>query len=127
MSPKKAKTNLLLTERALQDIAEIESYSIEHFGRKAAGKYISDIEAALSRLQESPTLLRAEEELHPELQFYQVNKHLLVCDVQRDAIFLLTVIHASRDIPSRLAEMQPNLALEVELLHQKLTDRKKKR
>lgn len=127
MNARKARPNLLLTERALHDIAEIERYSIERFGRKAAGKCIGDIEAALSRLQESPTLLEVGEDLHPELQFYQVHKHLLVCDVQQGTIFVLTVIHASRDIPSRLAEMQPNLALEVELLHQKLANRKKQR
>lgn len=127
MSAKKAKSNLLLTERALHDIAEIERYSIEQFGRKTANRYIKDIEAALSRLQENPTLLRAEEDLHAELQSYRVNKHLLVCDVQQGTIFLLTVIHASRDIPTRLAEMQPNLTLEVELLHEKLAHRRKNR
>ena len=38
-------------------------------------------------------------------------------------IFMLsavTVIHASRDIPSRLAELQPSLLAEVELLRRKL-------
>jgi hypothetical protein len=45
---------------------------------------------------------------------------MLVCDVQPKAIFLLTVIHASRDIPSRLAELAPTLAAEVELLHKQL-------
>ncbi|MCA9173259.1 MAG: type II toxin-antitoxin system RelE/ParE family toxin [Planctomycetales bacterium] len=127
MSDRKTKANLLLTERALHDISEIEQYSTEQFGKKAASKYISDIEAALARLQESPKLLRVDEGLHPKLQLYQVNKHLLVCDVQQNTTFLLTVIHASRDIPSRLAEMQPNLAVEVEILHQKLATRKKKR
>lgn len=127
MSAKKAKSKLLLTERALHDIAEIERYWIEQFGRKTANRYIKDIEEALSRLQENPILLRAEEDLHGELQFYRVNKHLLVCDVQQGTIFLLTVIHASRDILNCLAEMQPNLTLEVELLRKKLANRRKNR
>lgn len=126
MSVKKAKSNLLLTERALRDIAEIERFSISKWGKKTAAKYISDLEAALSLLQENCALLRAEEDLHLELRFYRVNKHLLVCDVQQNTIFLLTVSHASRDIPSRLAEMQPSLTMEVELLHQKLAKRKKR-
>jgi hypothetical protein len=49
----------------------------------------------------------------------------LVCDVQPRGIFLLTIVHASRDIPSHLAEMQPTLAAETELLHDKLRQRKK--
>ena len=95
-------------------------------GVDQAAKYISDIETGLTLLQESSALLRAEEELHPELRFYRVNKHVLVCDVQQDTIFLLTVNHASRDIPSRLAEMQPSLMMEIELLHQKLAKGKKR-
>ncbi len=124
MSVRKTKSKLLLTERTLRDIAEVERHSISDWGKKTAAKNISDIEAALSLLQENSALLRAEEGLHPELRFYRVNKHVLVCDVQNKTIFLLTVIHASRDIPSRLAEMQPSLTMEVELLRQKLAKRK---
>jgi hypothetical protein len=51
---------------------------------------------------------------------------LLVCDRQPQAVFLLTVIHASRDILGRLAELAPTLASETELLHEQL-ERKKSR
>jgi len=126
VSVEKTRANLFLTERALRDIAEIERFSISKWEKNAAARYISDIEAGLSRLQENSSLLRAEEDLHPELRFYRVNKHLLVCDVRQDTIFLLTVVHASRDIPSRLAEMQPSLTLEVELLHEQLGKRNRR-
>jgi plasmid stabilization system protein ParE len=111
---------LLITEQALHDIADIEEYSVAQWGKRAATKYLSDIEAALARVQEKPELLRPEEGFHPALLFYSVNKHLLVCDIQPNAMFLLTVIHASRDIPSRLAELAPTLAAEVELLRSQL-------
>jgi toxin ParE1/3/4 len=127
VSRRSANTKLLLTERALHDIAEIEAYSESEWGKRTADKYLADLEAALRRIQEMPDLLRPEKELHPDLRFYRVNKHLLVCDVQPKAIFVLTVIHASRDIPSRLAEIQPTLAAEVELLHRKLNQEKKPR
>lgn len=120
MSARKAKTKLFLTARALRDIAEVERFSITQFGKRTADKYIAELEAALIRLQENPGLLHVEEELHPALQFYRAKKHLLVCDVQPEAIFLLTVVHASRDIPSRLSELEPTLALESTLLHKKL-------
>ncbi len=127
MSRRLANTKLLLTERALRDIAAIETYSVTEWGRRTADKYIADLEAALMQIREKPDLLRPEKELHPDLCFYRVNKHLLVCDVQPKAVFVLTVIHASRDIPSRLAEIQPTLAAEVELLHMKLDQAKKPR
>lgn len=123
---KKATVKLLIAERALQDIAGIEEYSIIQWGKRTATKYISDIEAALVRMQANPELLRPEEGFHPALSFYRVNKHLLLCDVQPKAIFLLTVIHASRDIPSRLAELAPTLAAEVELLHERLKRERKR-
>lgn len=119
------KARLLLTERARSDIREIETYSIAEWGKRTASNYISDLEAALMRVQERPDLLRPEEGLHPKLCFYRVNKHLLVCDVQRKAIVVLTVIHASRDIPSHLAELVPALTAEVELLHKKLSQKKR--
>jgi len=73
-------------------------------------------------LQEKPDLLRPEENLHSDLHFYRVNTQLFVCDMQPKVIFLLTVIHASRDIPNRLAELAPTLVAEVELelLHEQL-------
>ena len=120
MNAKKPTSDLLLTERALCDIADIERGSIVQWGKTTAAKYIRDIEAAFSLLQENSALLRSEAELHSELRFYRVNKHVLVCDVQQNTIIVLTVIHASRDIPSRLAEMQPTLTMEIEMLHQRL-------
>jgi hypothetical protein len=74
-----------------------------------------------------PDLLKQDLDLHPALRFYRVNKHLLVCDVHSKSIVVLTVIHASMDIPIRLAELQPTLAAEVELLRRKLQRGKPKK
>lgn len=114
------QVKLLIAQRALRDLAEIEAYSIDAWGAQTAARYLEDIEAALVRILEKPDLLRPEAGLHPRLSFYRVNKHLLVCDRQPKAVFLLTVIHASRDIPSRLAELAPTIATETNLLHQQL-------
>lgn len=124
MSAKKAK--LLIAQRALRDIREIESFSIAEWGKATAARYLEDIEMALLRIQEEPELLRPEESFHPQLSFYRVNKHLLVCDRQPKEIFLLAVIHVSRDIPSRLAELAPTLAAETELLHAQLKQQTKR-
>ena len=133
MNAKKAAAHVALTHNAAEDIANIETYSIAEWGERTALKYVADIEAALERLRTHPDLLRPEERFHPDLMFYRVNKHLLVCDVYDGTIIVLAVIHASRDIPSRLAELQPTLVAEVELLRAQLrraqqnTPRQKKR
>ena len=126
MSSKKAR-RLALTQSALASINEIEQYSIENWGRKVAARYIEDLEAGLLRIQEQSDLLRPQPEFHPDLCFYRINKHLLVCDLQKTSIIVLAVIQASQDIPERLAELEPTLAKEVELLHKKLQDAERNR
>ena len=116
----KKPLRLALTQSALASINEIEQYSIENWGKKVAARYIDDLEAGLIRIQEQPDLLRPQPDFHPDLRFYRVNKHQLVCDLQKTSIIVLAVIHASQDIPERMAELQPTLAKEVELLHKKL-------
>lgn len=111
---------LLLTQHALQDIQAIYEFSVEHWGKRAAEKYLDEIEAGLERVKSQPSLLRTEPELHAALTFYRVKKHLLVCDVSSESIVVLTIVHASMDIPKRLVELQPTLAAEVELLRRRL-------
>ncbi len=118
---------LFLTERALQDIREIETYSIERWGADTAERYVTQIEAALDRVTERPDLLREEPEFCDVLRFYRVEKHVLVADVQDRAIYVLTLLHTSMDIPRRLAELLPQLSLEARLLHDKVASVKKKR
>jgi toxin ParE1/3/4 len=117
---RRTTSKLLLTQRALQDIQGIFEYFAERWGKRAAEKYLNDIESGLDRVKAQPDILRPEPDLHAALTFYRVNKHLLVCDMQPESIVVLTVVHASMDIPTRLAELQPTLASEVELLHRRL-------
>jgi toxin ParE1/3/4 len=114
------KTRVLLTQRALCDLADIERYSIEQWGKRTASRYLSDLEAGLARIREKPELLRAEEGFHASLRFYPVNKHFFVCDVLSETVFVLTVLHGSMDISSRLHELSPTLSQEAEMLHRKL-------
>jgi plasmid stabilization system protein ParE len=116
-----------LTDRTLQDLVSIKDYSIDVWGKKVAAGYMGDFKSALQRISDNPGLLRSEPNLHEYLYSYRVKKHLLVCDIQTTAIFVLTVLNASMDIPERLLELEPTLKLEVEMLHQQLAKSKKKK
>lgn len=120
----RSRIGLLLTQRALRDLREIQAYSHTEFGRKAADRYLDDLNEGLQRITGDPTLPIFVPDLHPALRFYRVRKHLLACDVQPKSIVVLAVIHASMDIPERLAELQPKLSQEVELLHRQLAGRR---
>lgn len=113
-------TRVFLTERALSDLDGIERYSIKQWGRKVVDRYLGDIAAALDRIRDQPEILRLEPEFALGLHFYRVNKHILVCDVNQRLIIVLTVIHTSMDLPTRLQELEPQLMAEVEFLRNKL-------
>ena len=56
--------SIKLTDRAFNDLAEIENYSIKKWGNKVANKYLGDIEASLNLLQDNAGLLQ---KLEPSL------------------------------------------------------------
>lgn len=128
MSRKKSRPiDVRLTQRALQDIRGIEAYSTERWGARVAAKYIGEFEAALGRLAQRPELAQPEPQFHAALRFYRVGSHLFACDVREDCVFVLTVVHAVMDLPTRLAELQPQLVIETKLLEEQLTHVEAKR
>ncbi|MGF1531066.1 MAG: type II toxin-antitoxin system RelE/ParE family toxin [Puniceicoccaceae bacterium] len=111
------KVSLRLSRRAVLDIQQIETYSVEKWGAKVAAEYLKSIEAALNLLREDPSLLRAKPEFSPSLSFYRVRQHFLVCATFEDQIFVLTVKHGAMDLPNRIAEIEPQLHREAAMLH----------
>ena len=93
---------------------------MDWWGRRVADEYLAAISAALDRLKKNPALLQLESHFAPGLYFYQVKKHLLVCDYSDVGVIVLTVLHATIDIPSRLADLEPRLAVEIAMLREKL-------
>lgn len=120
MTRQNRSSQVELTRRALRDLVEIERYSVKEWGRKTADEYLSDIEAALERLAQNPALLQVEPDITHGLSLYRVRKHYLVCDYQHDLIIVLTVIHTSMDLHSRLLKLEPRLEWESHILRTKL-------
>lgn len=118
-SRKKERLEVILTERALSDLCEIEDFSIQKWGRKTTDRYLDDLQSALVRLVENPAILRLEPDLSPGLYFYRVRQHFFVCDVGENFIGVLTLIHTSMDLPTRLAELEPRLIAEANMLRKK--------
>jgi len=116
------KPSVYLTDRALRDTKGIEVHSLERLGKRVATQYLGKLEAGISRISGNLNLLRQEAPFHASLEFYRVEQHLLVCETAMEGeIIILTVLHASMDIPSRLGELEPILRLEAEMLLKQLT------
>ena len=106
-----------ISRRAARDVEEIRSFSLEHWGHKVAEEYLDHIEEALHRLQQNPALLRTKPQFSRHLLFYRVRRHYLVCSLVEDSVYLVAVKHGSLDLPNRLAELEPTLLEETDLLH----------
>jgi len=120
---KKAKQKLTvhLTDRSLRDIAEIQAYSKQHFGKRVSDQYIEKLEAAIHRIAQNPEILQNEPGFHASLKFYRAEKYLFAFETGvSNKIIILTVLHGSMDIPSRLAELESRLSLELKILLQQL-------
>jgi len=82
-----------------------------------AKEHLDHLEEALKRLRENPNLLRVKPEFSRNFRFFRVRRHYLVCSRVEDNIYLVTVKHGSLDLPNRLAELEPTLREETDLLH----------
>ena len=105
-----------LTRRAVLDFQEIEAHSVQHWGRQVTDRYLNDIQLGLDRIRENPNILRLEQEFSTGLYFYRIAKHWLVCDLPETSVIVVTVIHTSMDVPTRLRELEPRLTEEVAML-----------
>lgn len=114
---------LLLAERAIDDLADIEAYSIETWGQATADRYIDGVSAAFDLLKASPDLLKPRDDFSGRLLFYRVERHWLVCDRFGETIVVLTVAHGAMDIHARLARLEPTLIQEAELMARRYLDR----
>lgn len=106
-----------LSRRAIRDLEQIQQYSRDRWGQRVADDYMDGIEDALARLRERPELLRARPSVSGHFKFYRVREHFLVCVQQDDRIYILTIKQTSMDLPQRLIDLEPQLLLEVNLLH----------
>lgn len=105
-----------LTRRSISDLCEIEAHSVQQWGRQVTDRYLNDLQSGLDRIRENPAILRLEQEFFTGLYFYRIAKHWLVFDLQESSVIVVTVIHTSMDVPTRLRELEPRLTEEVAML-----------
>jgi toxin ParE1/3/4 len=116
---------LAISRRAARDIEEIKRFSCEQWGHRVADEYLDGFEDALCRLRDNPGLLRGKPEFSPHFRFCRVRRHYLVCALIEENVYVLAVKHGSLDLPNRLAELEPGLIEEANMLHRAFLAQKK--
>jgi len=109
-------SKVFLTDRAVSDLLGVESYSIETWGAIVAKQYLLKFEKAFKLIALNPDLLIPNQLLHESMLFFRVEKHLLACIKIKAGIAVLTIAHASRDLPTLLHELSPTLKQELTVL-----------
>lgn len=117
---------LALTRTAVDDLEDIRIYSEDHWADKVAERYLEFLECALQRLKEHPELLRDIPAFSKHLKFYRVEKHFLVCALEGENVYVLTVKYGAMDLPERIGELEPQLVQEATILHEAFRARKKR-
>ena len=115
---------LLFTRRALEQLREIRSASVEKHGEKVAQSYMQKIEDVLMMLVEYPHLLQ-ERAYADYLRFYPAALHMLVCTVIDEDMYVLAVHYGSSDIEGLMRRLEHTLLQEAKILHHKVTQRDK--
>jgi toxin ParE1/3/4 len=93
-------TAILYTQRALQDLREINRYTREVWGIAQARSYALAIRACLARLSDSPYLGRSCENISPGMRRMEQGSHIIFYRVQPGAVFIARILHG-RMMPSK--------------------------
>jgi toxin ParE1/3/4 len=110
---------LHLTRRSLIQLQEIHTSSIAKHGEAVAELYMQKIEDGLNLIAEYPALL-LERPYTASLRFYPVAKHMLICTVIENEVYVLAVQYGGCDVESMMRHLEGTLVQEAHILHQKV-------
>ena len=95
---------IILSQAARADLAEIGEYGEAQFGRAAADAYQHDIERAFDRLASYPRSGEAEPAWGSRFRCLMCNRHRIVYRISGDTVQIFRILHHSRDAPRHLHE-----------------------
>ena len=108
-----------LTDRAITDLQEIESYTTDKWSAAQAAKYLEAFERFFGLIESEPGILVPVPGIDTLLT-HSVGSHVVVCTKWNGDILVLTVVHASRDLLVVLERLLPTLGFEVETMRKRL-------
>jgi toxin ParE1/3/4 len=95
----------LFTDKANDDLADIEAYLIEEGGVRTARHVLREIKEAINFLSSNPGAGHLREDLtDAPVKFWSVYSYLIVYDPVPRPIEILRIVHASRNIGRLLEE-----------------------
>jgi len=88
---------LRLSPKANADLEDITVYSLGHFGRAAAGRYLSAFESAFEILERYPESGAVYPGIVPNVRWTRCGSHRIFYRVEKDIVAVVRVLHFARD------------------------------
>ncbi|MDR1935020.1 MAG: type II toxin-antitoxin system RelE/ParE family toxin [Candidatus Accumulibacter sp.] len=105
-----------LTRNAAHDLRKIHARSCREWGEGAAGRYLSDLYAAMRRAAAMPEAGRLRRYRAMPFLMVPARQHFVIYEIVPEGIAVLTIQHQVRDIESLIAEFTPSFHVEIERL-----------
>ena len=90
-------TDLRISRRAANDLADIADFTIAEFGIGQARKYRDQLQSCFNSLLENPRLGRSAEDVAPQLRRIRQQAHVVFYIPTRDEILIVRILHHSMD------------------------------
>ncbi|MCD0476623.1 type II toxin-antitoxin system RelE/ParE family toxin [Flavobacterium sp. EDS] len=91
-----------LTNKAVEDLAQIWNYTCEEWSERQADKYYFLLLDSCSEIAENPNLGKNYDEITKELFGFKSNEHILFYQViSNDEIEIIRILHSRMDLKSK--------------------------
>lgn len=110
-------TKIHLSDRALNQFKDIFEFSQTRWGSARAKQYIRGFEDAFQLLRDNPKILKHNKNISSRFYAYHAQKHVLICDVIDQDVFVLDISHVSMNLMDHLQKIVPTLDAEAKALH----------
>ena len=92
--------NLVLTNRAREELRDIYHYTLETFGLAQADRYHEQLLQSFKLLRQFPELGRPKDHLRTGLRLYASGRHQILYSYNTDSIQIEGLPHDSRELDS---------------------------
>jgi toxin ParE1/3/4 len=108
--------NFYFTRRALLDIQNIYSYSIENWGEDKADEYVSNLYKDFNKITNKIELGELRKERSNPFLMFPSGRHYIIYEPFKDGIIIITLLHQMRNIKNIIQEFGSTFYNEIQEL-----------
>ena len=87
-----------LSDPARADLAEIEAYTLEHWGEQQKTRYLAQLRKTMQNLPASPDIGVARDDIAPGIRACRVGSHVVLYTATESGVEIARVLHQRMDI-----------------------------